>query len=293
MLTAEQIASYQENGFLAVEGVFTAAEMQRGREVVEELVEQSRGVTSHTDVYDLEPSHSPETPRVRRLKAPLAAHPYFETLARKDALLDIVAALIGPDIRLHGNKLNMKAAEFGSAVEWHQDFGFYPHTNDDLLAVGIALDNCLPENGCMLMVPGSHRWPILNHNQDGYFVGAIDADREGIDLATAVPVPVHAGGVTLHHCRTLHGSAPNTSTMPRRLFLLELAAVDAWPCMGVQDLDAFNARIWRGAPTPTYRVKAMDIRPPLPKHERQGSIYEIQTPLRAKLFASGLAKPAT
>lgn len=287
MLTTDQISSYHENGFLAVERVFTDTEMRRAREVVDELVEQSRAVTSHTDVYDLEPTHTPETPRVRRLKAPIAAHPYFETLARKEALLDLVAALLGPAIRMHGNKLNMKAAEYGSAVEWHQDFAFYPHTNDDLLAVGIALDDCLPENGCMLMVPGSHRWPILDHHQEGYFVGAIDPGALGIDLEAAVPVPVHAGGVTLHHCRTLHGSKPNTSPQPRRLFLVELAAVDAWPCMGVPDLEAFNAKIWRGAPTASFRVKQMDIRPPLPKHERQGSIYEVQIPLRAKLFAAG------
>lgn len=293
MLTEAQVGDYVENGFLAIEGVFSAEEMETARQIVDELVEQSRAVTAHTDIYDLEPSHSPEQPRVRRLKAPLTTHPYFEQLARKDALLKIVADLIGPAIRLHGHKLNMKAAEYGSAVEWHQDFAFYPHTNDDLLAVGIAIDDCLPENGCMLMVPGSHRWAILDHHQEGYFVGAIDPEREGIDLATAVPVPVHAGGITLHHCRTLHGSAPNTSSRPRRLFLLELAAVDAWPCVGVTDLAAFNAKIWRGQPTRSYRVKAMDIRPPLPKHDRQGSIYEVQTPLRAKLFAAGLPTPTT
>ncbi|MCC2668488.1 MAG: phytanoyl-CoA dioxygenase [Armatimonadetes bacterium] len=293
MLTGDQISSYHENGFLAVEDVFTPAEVARARAVVDELVEASRAYDTHTDVYDLEPTHSAERPRVRRLKAPLATHPYFEELARKDSLLDLVADLLGPAIRLHGNKLNMKAAEFGSAVEWHQDFAFYPHTNDDLLAVGIAIDHCLPENGCMLMVPGSHRWPILDHHQDGYFVGAIDPDRLGVDLEAAVPVPVHAGGITLHHCRTLHGSAPNTSPHPRRLFLLELAAVDAWPCAGVPDLEAFDARVWRGSPTSTYRVTSMDIRPPLPKHERQGSIYEVQTPLRAKLFAAGKAAPVT
>jgi hypothetical protein len=285
MLTREQVEFYQENGFLAVEGVFTPAEIREARAVVEELVERSRSVTEHTDLYDLEPGHTPETPRVRRLRTPFAAHPVFERLARSEGLLDIVACLLGPEIRLHGNKLNMKAAEYGSPVEWHQDFSFYPHTNDDLLAVGIALDDCLPENGGMLMVPGSHRWPVLDHHQDGCFVGAIDPEREGVDLSRAVPVSVHAGGVTLHHCRTLHGSATNTSPHPRRLLLVELAAVDAWPCLGVPDLAQFDARIWRGRPTSRYRVKEMDIRVPFPKHERGGSIYEIQTPLRAKVFA--------
>lgn len=286
MLTPAHIGAYWENGFLAVEEVFTAEEMAAGRDAVEELVERSRFLTEHNGEYDLEPGHTAVQPRVRRLKTPLASHPVFEELARKPALLDIVADLVGPGIRLHGNKLNMKSAEYGSAVEWHQDFAFYPHTNDDLLAVGIALDDCLPENGCMLMLPGSHHGPILDHHQDGYFVGAVDPQREELDLSRAVHVPVHAGGITLHHCRTLHASAINSSSRPRRLFLLELAALDAWPVMGVPDLEAFDARIWRGQPTTAYRVKEMDIRIPLPKHDRQGSIYEVQTPLRNKLLAS-------
>lgn len=284
MLSAEQVRFYQDNGFLAVEEVFTSDEIEEARAVVEDLVERSRAVSDHTDVYDLEPGHSPERPRVRRLKAPIAAHPFFGGMARSERLLDVVADLIGPGIRLHGNKLNMKSAEYGSPVEWHQDFAFYPHTNDNILAVGIALDPCTEENGCMLMVPGSHCGPIYSHHQDGYFVGAVDPRREEIDLSRAVPVTVGAGGVSLHHCRTLHGSALNRSSRPRRLFLLELAAVDAWPLAGVPDLDAFNAKILRGRPTDVYRVTNMELRVPLPKHERAGSIYEVQSPLRARVF---------
>jgi len=200
-------------------------------------------------------------------------------------VLDVVAALVGPEIRYQGSKLNMKAAEYGAPVEWHQDFAFYPHSNDDLLAVGISLDDCTPENGCMLMIPGSHRWPILDHHQEGVFVGAIDVEREGVDTSQAVPVTVRAGGISLHHCRMLHGSATNTSRAPRRLLLLQMAAVDAWPMLGVADMAQFDAWVLRGTPTRQFRVTEMDIRVPLPKHERQGSIYEIQTKFRRKIFA--------
>jgi len=293
MLTPDQSDFYRANGFLAVEGVYSAEEMKEARAVVEAFVERSRGVTGHTDVFDLEPGHSAAEPRVRRIKSPYLHHPTFERLVRHERMLDVVAALLGPAIRLHGNKLNMKAAGYGSAVEWHQDFAFYPHTNDDVLAVGVALDDCLLANGCMLMVPGSHRWPILDHHQDGVFVGAFDLERNGIDLKQTVPVEVHAGGISLHHCRTAHGSAVNTSPAPRRLFLLELAAADAWPCLGVADLAAFDAKILRGEPTSSYRVKTMDIRVPFPKHERVGSIYEIQTALRSKPFAQGLVGQST
>ena len=73
--------------------------------------------------------------------------------------------------------------------------------------------------------------------------------------------------------------------LPRRLLLLQMAAVDAWPVMGVADLAQFDSWVLRGQPTRSYRVAAMEIRLPLPKHERQGSIYEIQTAFRPKQFA--------
>jgi ectoine hydroxylase-related dioxygenase (phytanoyl-CoA dioxygenase family) len=285
MLSREQINGFHEHGFLAVEGVLPRDLVEQARAVVDDFVEQSRGITEHTAVFDLEPGHTPASPRVRRLKEPCAIHPIFDQISRTDAILDIVADLIGPAIRYQGSKLNMKAAEYGAPVEWHQDFAFYPHTNDDLLAVGVALDDCTRENGCLLMIPGSHHGPILDHHQEGVFVGAVDVERERVDASRAVPVTVRAGGITLHHCRMLHASAPNTSPLPRRLLLLQLAAVDAWPVMGVADLAKFDSWVLRGQPTARYRVAEMDIRIPLPKHERQGSIYEIQTAFRPKVFA--------
>jgi ectoine hydroxylase-related dioxygenase (phytanoyl-CoA dioxygenase family) len=291
MLSREQVEFYRENGFLTVEDVVPMPLIEEARQVVEAFVERSRAVAEHDSVYDLEPGHSAAEPRVRRLKEPCALHPLFDRINRLDALLDIVGALIGPEIRYQGSKLNMKAAAFGSPVEWHQDLAFYPHSNADLLAVGIYLDDCTLENGCMLMLPGSHRGPILDHHQDGVFVGAVDLAREAVDVSRAVPLTVRAGGISLHHCRMLHASAPNTSALPRRLFLLQLAAVDAWPMLGVADMAQFDSWVLRGSPTRQFRVEAMDVRVPLPRPDRAGSIYEIQTGFRPKVFAANEPAP--
>jgi ectoine hydroxylase-related dioxygenase (phytanoyl-CoA dioxygenase family) len=285
MLTPEQIAFYNEHGFLVVEDVVPRIEIEQARSILEEFIEKSRAVTENDTVFDLEPGHSAAQPRLRRLKDPCSLHPIFRQIGCSDAILDMVAGLIGPGIRYQSSKLNVKAARFGSPIEWHQDFAFYPHTNDDLLAVGVALDDCTQENGCMLMIPGSHRGPILDHHQDGIFVGAVDVAKEGVDVSSAVPAPVRAGGITIHHCRTLHASAPNTSSRPRRVMFVELVALDAWPALGAPDIEAFDARILRGEPTRRFRVKEMDIRIPLPKPEKQGSIYEIQSVFRAGVFA--------
>ena len=124
------------------------------RSVIAELVAGSAKTLEHTDVYDLEPGHTAENPRVRRIKTPHKVHPAVRRDRAQPAVLDILKKLIGPGLRLHGSKLNMKSAQYGSPVEWHQDWAFYPHTNDDLLAIGVLLDDCDLSNGPMLVTPG-------------------------------------------------------------------------------------------------------------------------------------------
>jgi hypothetical protein len=187
----------------------------------------------HTDVYDLEP----EIPRVRRIKAPHKAHPIFDEIVRSPAVISILTKLIGPGQRLHGSKLNMKSAQYGSPVEWHQDWAFYPHSNDDVLAIDVLLDDCDLENGPMLVTPRSHTSQSLwnHHGDDGCFAGLIDPDLIQDEINRAVPCAGKAGSMSFHHGRALHGSATNTSNKPRNLVLYEVAASDAWPLMGVKD----------------------------------------------------------
>ena len=95
----------------------------------------------------------------------------------------------------------MKSAEYGSPVEWHQDWAFYPHTNQDVLAVGILLDDMDPDNGPVLVLPGSHKGPVYDHHSFGAFCGAID-----IACVAAWMCPIRA--------RCMDGRAPSPSTTP-------------------------------------------------------------------------------
>ena len=157
------------------------------KQVLADLIEGARAVSAHDDVYDLEPSHSAQHPRVRRIKKPHLVHPVFAEFMRSPRLLAVLSALLGPSgVRLHGSKLNLKAPEIGSPVEWHQDWAFYPHANDDILAVGVLLDDATAENGPLMVVPGSHRGPTFDHHgPDGHFFGAMDPVRDRLDYASA------------------------------------------------------------------------------------------------------------
>ena len=196
--------------------------------------------------------------------------------------------LIGPDLRLHTTKLNMKKAEYGAPVQWHQDFAFYPHTNDDVLAVGIVFDELALENGPLQVFPGSHKGPILDHHSDGVFAGAVDIAASGLDLADAVSLTGPAGTVTIHHGRLLHGSALNTSKRDRQMLFYEMMAADAFPVMGAltkfESIEQYDSLMLCGETTLTPRLEPIPVRIPQPQPLRAGSIYEIQEQQKAKAF---------
>ncbi len=284
-LSQSQINLYRTHGYLSVENVLSPDEVAELGRVTDEFVEQSRAVSANTPVYDLEPGHSATQPRVRRLKNPAAHHAVYDQMLRHPRILDIVAQLIGPRLWTNGNKLNMKSAEFGSPIEWHQDWAFYPQTNDDLLAVGVPLDDMLLESGCMLMVPGSHTGPLYDHHQDGVFIGAINDARFKPDQEEVVPVQVKAGGISIHHVRTLHASAPNRSAKSRRLLLMQYCAGDAWPLLGVVSWEAHRDAFVRGEPLPEPRLASVPVRIPMPTRMPGATIYELQTQLKESTFA--------
>ncbi len=283
MLSPEEIAFYHKNGYLTVANVLSAYELAALRRVTDEFVERSRAISQNDEIFDLEPNHTTQRPRLRRIKNPILHHEVYDQTLRHQAILDIVEQLIGAGLRSNGNKLNMKEPDHGSAVEWHQDWAFYPHTNDDLLAVGVAIDDMTEENGCMLMVPGSHKTELVSHHENGVFVGAVsDPAFKPREVAKCL---VKAGGITIHHARTLHASTPNHSTKPRRLLLFQYCSIDSWPLTDNTSYDQFCDTVLRGEPTVTPRVEAVPVIIPLPKPEKAGSIFEIQEALQHKEMA--------
>jgi ectoine hydroxylase-related dioxygenase (phytanoyl-CoA dioxygenase family) len=284
----DDVAFYREHGYLVVEDVLDPAQLTTLRKAVALMLEGARGLTGNTDVYDLEDSHTPAAPRVRRLKQPHRNHPAFGELIRSESILRLLRPLLGDSIRLQTSKLNLKAAGYGAPVEWHQDWAYYPCTNQDVLALGVLLDDFTEENGAMMVVPGSHTGPILDHHFDGRFCGAIDPAASGHDFGRAVKLLAPAGAVTLHHARTIHGSAPNLSGASRNFLLYECMATDAWPLAGTfspfTDLAEFDSRILCGQPTLEPRLEPAPVRIPLPKPLDPSSLYQAQKGLGNPYF---------
>ena len=285
MLSAAQIKEYHEVGAIVVPDVLTPAEVAHLSTVTDGFVERARGLTGHTDIYDLEDSHSAVNPRVRRIKAAQAQDPAYGALTRHPRILAVLKDLWGPDIRFDSAKLNMKCAGFGAPVEWHQDWAFYPHTNDDLAAVGVMFDDMAMENGPLMIMPGSHRGPSYDHHTDGVFCGAMDPKNNDVDYSKAIPLLGKAGSITVHHVRAVHGSAPNISDRDRRLLLFQFRTADAWPLLGFAGgIEKFNGLMVAGQ-TREPRLEHLPVRLPLPPAAKQGSLYENQKGMKNRFFA--------
>lgn len=290
MITEAEIGQYRRDGFVVVPDLLSGSELSAIRQVIAEVVAGAAGVDTHNEVYDLEVGHTRAAPRVRRIKTPHKVHRIFDEIVRKSEVIAVLQALLGPDIRLHGSKLNMKSAHYGSPVEWHQDWAFYPHTNDDLLAVGVMLDDMTLENGPLLVTPGTHVGPVWSHHgEDGRFCGSIDPADIADEIARAVPLTGRGGSMSFHHVRALHGSALNTSERPRNLLLYEVAAADAWPLLRFTTLEEFDSRMLAGKSTITPRLAPVPVRMPLPPALHQGSIYENQLGTARNYFRKAAA----
>ncbi|MEM7424708.1 MAG: phytanoyl-CoA dioxygenase family protein [Pseudomonadota bacterium] len=279
-LTSDQIQSYRDSGFLLIENAVDQATLKSVRAVIEEYRERSKAVAESDAVFDLGPGHGPETPQLRRLKNPHERHVAFDRLMRSPAIVDPVTDLLGGTCRFDHSKLNFKPSGTAARIEWHQDWAFYPHTNDDLLAVGVMIEDCTPDNGPLMVIPGSHKGPVYDHHHNGVFVGGIPQDTFAHRQEEAVSLTAPAGSISIHHVRTLHASSENTSGRERPLLLYSYSAVDAFPVFVSYELEEYDSRILRGHPTRQMRSANVPMRLHLPRVTKADSIFDDQEAIR-------------
>src|SRR5204862_6689926 len=205
-LTDAQIAGYHRDGYLAVPRLIDADRVEALRRLTDAFVERARGVSRSDAWFDLDPRHTAAAPALRRIKNPADHDPLYAWVALESPILDVVAELIGPSLRFHHSKLNLKGSHIGAPVEVHQDAAFYPHSTDDVLAVRLLLDDATAENGAMSVLPGSHRGPIHTHfDAQCRFVGWLrseDIARPARRRAVLPTLP--ARRVRIHPHRPLH-----------------------------------------------------------------------------------------
>ena len=237
MLTDRQVAEFWRDGVVTVPDAVNPTQLAALRADLDGWVEESR---SHEEPwgktldgrprFDVQPGHSAARPALRRVAAPSeVSNAHYEVMV-DSAMVDMVTALIGPDVKVHHSKVNTKLPGSATEVEWHQDFPYTPHSNTDLVTALLMVDEVTEENGPLEVAPGSHDGPLHSLWHDGTFTGAIAPDVASGLRRDAVRCTGEAGSVCLMHTKLAHGSAPNRSDRPRTLFICVYAAGDALPC---------------------------------------------------------------
>jgi len=186
-------------------------------------------------------------------------------------MTDCVADLIGPNVKFHHSKINAKLPGGQTAVKWHQDFTFTPHSNDDVVTALLMVDDVTAENGPLEVVAGSHKGDLYGLWHDGVFTGAVADDNAAEIAGQSISCTGPAGSVCFMHACLLHGSAANHSDRPRTLFITVYAAADAVPLTPNHVPGRHNGMIVRGEEP--NRIRTTPFEMDVPEYPKGASFF--------------------
>lgn len=214
MLTPEQLEQYHQQGYAVLEGFLSPEEVSHFRETAREDMRQATAADGMMQKGDKQGNKT-------LLKMWFHADDDVYGLIARDArLVELARQILGDDdIYLYSHKMTMKEPREGGAWEWHQDYGYWYDNKclaPDMLSIWIALDPSVKANGCLQILPGSHKLGRLNHVR---IEGQTQVDEEYIEAALKrfdlMYVEMQPGDAVVFDCNMLHRSDANTSDGPR------------------------------------------------------------------------------
>ena len=205
---AEIAQSFARDGFVVVPNLFRRAEVKVFKEGIQKILDEVRqedgGEGSRQEMLD-----------ATGVYVGLAGRSgLFRQAARDERLLDILEAVIGPNVEFLSDKVVYKDTHTHVASPWHQDWPYWEGTHK--ISVWVALDDATPENGSLKFLPGSHRGSVIHDGDisDGSGFGH-RIRPETVDERAAVSVPLEAGGAAFFHDLTMHASHPYSERRER------------------------------------------------------------------------------
>ena len=224
----EHLQLYREQGFIAIENVFTPREIEAAKQAMRGLIDEADpDIVSFEPAIDIGALPQPERAQyARRLFRFVQHSPVLQELSEDPTLLSIVRQLAGEEVRLLQDMALMKPAHAGSEKPWHQDTAYFLiDPPEKVIGTWTALDHATAENGCMHVVPGSHRAGPLPHYHDRDCMLPDDPARSAQD----VMVPLAPGGVLFFSGLLHHGTPPNTSPTARWALQYHYAGLSCRP----------------------------------------------------------------
>ena len=276
-------SEFKKNGFVMFRNALTKNQLTAMRNQLDGWIDKSRNYKSNFGCtvdgrsrFDLEPKdHSAKTPALRRISSPIEISKDYLKTTLDNRALDLITYIFGPNIKLLNTKINLKLPGSGTKVKYHQDFPFEPHSNDDLVTTLFFLDDVATDNGPLEVVPGTHEKEIHSLWHNGVFTGAVSAAVEANAKKLAVKCLGKAGDACLMHTRLLHGSLPNKTDKPRRLFIASYAAEDAIALDRNHIPSKYDGEIVRGNKTGKVRTSSFEME--LPEYPKETSFFGQQS----------------
>ena len=197
LLSPSEVESYRSEGFVSPVRVMSAADAHRYRRALE--AHEARVGTP------LQGNFRHKTHLLFTWADELVHHPM---------ILDAVEDAIGPDILCWTTNFFIKEANSPGFVSWHQDSTYWGLDPDEVITAWVAFTEVTPENGYMQVIPGSHRVDQLPHVDTFHKDNLLSRGQEiavEVDKSKAVGIALHAGEMSLHHIKLVHGSDANRS----------------------------------------------------------------------------------
>jgi phytanoyl-CoA hydroxylase len=217
LLTDARRRQFREAGYFVVEGLFTTDEVEAVRREITAIVDRHPDVPP--DLVQMEPAvqrgevvPASKELGVRKLFHMALYNDFFRRLAFHPGMVEIAVGLLGPDVKLFQSMLLMKPPHFGMPKVWHQDNAYFRVRPPDVFGFWVACDEATPANGCMHVVPGSHRRRLQAHDTSRGDLGLIAEPPEG----EVAPLPMKPGDALVFHSEVFHYTPDNTTPHRRR-----------------------------------------------------------------------------
>lgn len=226
MIKAQDVDFYNEQGYLLVKGVFNQTEVEEMRLAVGKIIDraaQAQKDTNHAWQGDFMPKEELKKLVLKGFHDVQYHDASFMRAIVHANMTAVLSQIIGPNVQLHHSKMLVKPPENGAAFPMHQDHPYFPHKQHTMLAASVHLDDANVENGCLHVIPGSHKQGEIPHIGKHY----LNAKEYPISMGT--PCPAEAGDVLFFNYLTIHGSPANLSDRTRRNVLFQYRSATDFP----------------------------------------------------------------
>lgn len=239
--SAAEVTQFERDGFQIVRSMVPAAACARMREVAERDLAAAKAPLEYEaeTKYPGAPAslESPGGRTVRRLLRAYARDPIYQECATAAPVAARLRQLLGPQVALaqaHHNCVMTKDARYSSLTHWHRDIRYWSFAQPALVSAWFALGPERQENGCLLVLPGSHRLDIADERLDAAQFLRTDMRENAELLRTQVAVELDPGDVLFFHCRLFHAAGNNRTSQTKFSAVFTYHAVDNEPQPGTR-----------------------------------------------------------